>query len=221
MRAVSLPNHAGLKAAVEQRDRDISTKRFYETSATGYAEATLRLSMKESIDSFVTRLNPGDSVVDLGCGAGRDLKAFADRGFMPVGLDVSENLAKIAHEYSAQPVVVGDLRKLPFASNSFSAGWASASLLHLSRDDAGLALGEIRRVLTAGGILFSSVKHGQGERADAQGRWFSYYGSVEWQCLLEAHGFAVIELHTSVQQVGTVSVHESARWLNTISRNTR
>lgn len=210
-----------LKDAAERRDRDESTKRFYETSAADYAKATLRLSMDESIEPFAARLNAGDSLIDLGCGAGRDLKAFADRGFVPVGLDVSFGLAKIAREYSAQPVVVADLRQLPFAPDSFSAGWASASLLHLSRDDVGLALREIRRVLKSGGLLFSSVKQGLGERADAQGRWFSYYDSVEWQYLLESSGFSPVELHRSVQQVGTVSSHEPSQWVSSISRSTR
>lgn len=210
-----------LKDAAERRDRDESTKRFYETRAADYAESTLRLSMDESIEPFAARLVAGDRLIDLGCGAGRDLKAFADRGFVPIGLDVSFGLAKIAGEYSAQPVVVGDLRQLPFASNSFSAGWASASLLHLNRDDVGLALGEIRRVLKPGGLLFSSVKHGRGERADAQGRWFCYYEPVEWQRLLESFGFSPLALHESVQLVGTVTTQESSQWVSSTSRSTR
>jgi SAM-dependent methyltransferase len=199
------------------RDRDALTKGFYESNATAYAEATWKLSMDEQLSDFATRLAPGAAVIDLGCGAGRDLKALSERGFFAVGLDVSAQLARIARLHSDCPVVVADLRHLPIAPERFDGAWASASLLHLERNDIGQALAEIRRTLKPGGLFFASMKAGRGEQSDAQGRWFSYYELDEWRSLLEAYGLASVSLKASVQRAVSIA-HVPTTWINSISR---
>lgn len=199
------------------RDHDASTKRFYESNATTYAEATWKLPMDEQLSNFAARLAPGAAVVDLGCGAGRDLKALADRGFFAVGLDVSAQLARIARQRSECPVVVADLRHLPLASERFDGAWASASLLHLRREDIGQALAEVHRTLKPGGLLFTSMKAGSGEQADEQGRWYSYYEFDEWRSLLEAYGLVSVTLRSSVQCAGALA-RVRTTWINSISR---
>ncbi|MBE7417365.1 MAG: class I SAM-dependent methyltransferase [Ideonella sp.] len=199
------------------RERDALTRRFYEINATTYAEATWRLSMDELLSNFTARLPSGATVVDLGCGAGRDLKSLADRGFFAVGLDVAAPLAHIARHRSDCPVVIGDLRHLPLASERFDGAWASASLLHLGREDIGQALAEICRILKPDGLLFASMKAGRGERADERGRWFSYYGVDEWRSLLEDAGLAPILLESSVQSTGTPAPVPTA-WITSIAR---
>lgn len=199
------------------RERDILTKRFYESNATAYAEATWKLSMDQQVADFAARLPSGATVVDLGCGAGRDLKALSACGFFAVGLDVSAPLATIAQQHSECPVVVADLRHLPLASARFDGAWASASLLHLARKDIGQALAEIFRVLKPGGIFFVSMKTGLGERADEQGRWYSYYDVEQWRSLLERAGFQSLSLLTSVQHTGTLTP-TSTTWISSIAR---
>lgn len=204
---------------VAVRERDTLTKRFYESNATTYAEATWKLSMDQQVSNFAARLPSGATVVDLGCGAGRDLKAFSDCGFFAVGLDISAPLASIAQQHSECPVVIADLRHLPLASARFDGAWASASLLHLARNDIGQALAEIFRVLKPGGIFFASMKAGHGERADEQGRWYSYYDVDQWRSLLERAGFQSISLRSSVQHTGTLTP-ASTTWISSIARRT-
>ena len=67
---------------------------------------------------------PEGPVLDLACGAGRHLDAFADRDRKAVGLDLSAPLLDEAAEAHRGRVVRGDMRRLPFASGSF-AGVAS------------------------------------------------------------------------------------------------
>jgi SAM-dependent methyltransferase len=199
------------------RERDILTKRFYESNATTYAEATWKLSMGQQVSNFTARLPSGATVVDLGCGAGRDLKAFSDCGFFAVGLDISAPLASIAQQHSGCPVVIADLRYLPLASARFDGVWASASLLHLARNDIGQALAEIFRILKPDGVFFSSMKAGLGERADEQGRWYSYYDVEQWRSLLERAGFQALSLQSSLQHTGTLSP-TSTTWISSIAR---
>lgn len=197
-------------------ERDILTKRFYESNATTYAEATWKLSMDQQIANFAARLPSGATVVDLGCGAGRDLKTLSDGGFFAVGLDISAPLASIARQHSGCPVVIADLRHLPLASARFDGVWASASLLHLAHNDIGQALAEIFRILKPGGIFFASIKAGLGERADDQGRWYSYYDVEQWRSLLQCAGFHSLSLQSSVQQTGTLSP-TSTTWISSIA----
>lgn len=202
---------------VAVREHDASTKHFYESNATTYAEATWQLSMDQQISNFATYLPSEANVVDLGCGAGRDLKALSDLGLFAMGLDISAPLASIAQQHSGCPTVVADLRHLPLASAHFDGAWASASLLHLARKDIGPALAEIFRVLKPGGIFFASVKAGRGERADEQGRWYAYYDVEQWRSLLQRAGFQLISLQSSAQHTGAPTP-ASTTWISSIAR---
>jgi ubiquinone/menaquinone biosynthesis C-methylase UbiE len=145
--------------------------------------------MRTLMDEFVSVLNFGASVVDLGCGAGRDLRALRTRDFSAIGVDWAFSIAAIARRYSGCPTVVGDLRELPFKDTAFDGAWASASLLHLRREEVTRALFEAWRVLKPGGLLFASVKEGTGERRDGEGRWFTFFKRAEWSDLLVTNGF--------------------------------
>jgi SAM-dependent methyltransferase len=99
-------------------------------------------------------------VLDLGCGTGRlaaYLRPLTDRY---AGLDVSPYM--VAHcrgKFAGLPFFQGDMRSLtPFAAGSFDAVFAVFNLLDaVSHPDRLRVLAEIRRVLSAGGLLaFSS-----------------------------------------------------------------
>ncbi|TIN22890.1 class I SAM-dependent methyltransferase [Mesorhizobium sp.] len=193
---------------------DTQTTQYYSRNASRYAVDTAKRSMAAAIDRFSALLRPGASVVDIGCGAGRDLKAFRQRGFNVVGLDVSAELASIAAEYSGCPVVIADMREMPFASASFDAAWAAASLLHVFHGHIPAALAEIGRVLKPGGHFFSSVKQGEGQRREADGRLFTYFAPAEWIAVQERSGFSITE------STGTGHDPETPgnQWFNSIAK---
>ena len=194
-----------------------STKRFYDKNAETYSEETLSLPM-DSLEPFAARLKGGVSVVDLGCGAGRDLRAFSRRGFSATGLDISYPLARLARTYSECPVVIGDLRALPFANNCFAGAWASASLLHLRRGDIQVALAEVLRILQPGGYFFSSLKSGDGEGLDSRGRWFTYFELERWIPHLVAAGLNVVETTGSWQASLELGKQRSVEWFSCIAQ---
>ena len=120
-------------------------------------------------------------ILDLGCGGGRDLASFSQRAFNAVGLDAALELARIARTTSGCPVIVGDILRLPFKDKSFDAVWASASLLHLHRDDIDIALGLIKSALVGGGLFFSSLKMGTGETRTDDSQFFTYFMPRDWE----------------------------------------
>lgn len=200
-----------------------STRGFYEKHAAEYAATTLKLSMRTAMDEFARDLDRGTLVVDLGCGAGRDLRALRARDFSATGVDWAFSIAAIARHYSGCPTVVADLRELPFKEAVFHGAWASASLLHLRRQEVALAIAEACRVLRPGGILFASVKGGRGEIRDREGRWFTLFEPDEWADLLAANGFAE---HRVVSDAGirkrdaAISEGPNGSWITSFSRRT-
>lgn len=194
---------------------DHNTLRFYEENALDYSRSTSSRSMDDSLVPFSKLVAPGGSVIDLGCGSGRDLVSFLRQGFRPVGLDLSRNLAAIAAQISDCPVVIGDLSSTPFADSSFDAAWASASLLHLRLDELPLALLEVARIVRPFGVFFSSVKAGHGSSRDADGRLFTYYGENEWRVRLEEAGFSVLYLRIAAQDS---SRRDNDKWISCVAR---
>lgn len=178
-------------------DRD--TLRFYDENALDYSRSTCSRSMDDFLIPFSKLVAPGGSVIDLGCGSGRDLVSFLRLGFRPVGLDLSRNLAEIAARVSECPVVIGDMRSPPFAVASFDAAWASASFLHLHPDELSSALTEVARIVRPHGIFFSSVKAGQGISRSADSRLFTYFEKDEWLNRIEAAGFTLLDLRIGAQ----------------------
>lgn len=191
------------------------TRAYYEANAAAYAAATAAAEMRWQHRAFVERVGSNALVLDAGCGGGRDLRSFQMAGLRPIGLDYSPALLAVARQHAFVPLIVGDLRHLPFADAVFDGVWAAASLLHLKRDEVGEALGGLRRVLKPGALLFSSVKAGKGEERDQRGRWFTYYSAAEWQRVLEEAGFTEVVVHkdreSREQQVGEIV---EVQWLS-------
>lgn len=164
---------------------------YYSDHASEYAAQTKDAELSHLWDVVAKRLAPGSQVLDLGCGAGRDILALRARGLRPLGLDLCYPLLRIAKSLTACPLILADLRTIPLRPRSISAVWAIASLLHVSRADIAATLTGVLDVLTPGGLFFSSMKEGQGERRDSTGRFFAYYMLTEWTSILKDCGFDI------------------------------
>jgi len=95
---------------------------------------------------------PGELVVDLGCGSGRALVWNRDMGATMAGIDIAPFFSHDAREET--DLMLGDLRKLPFADATFDKGWSLDVLEHLSPEALAGMLAEASRVLKPGGSLF-------------------------------------------------------------------
>jgi SAM-dependent methyltransferase len=95
---------------------------------------------------------PADRVLDLGCGSGRALVWNRDWGATAIGIDISPFFAEDAR--TGVDLLLGDLRRLPFADATFTKAFSLDVLEHLSPDALRAMLAEAARVIAPGGQLF-------------------------------------------------------------------
>ncbi len=130
------------------------------------------------------RLQPGDRVIDLGCGSGRSLLWNAASGASFVGADVSPFFAREARD--RMDLALADLRRLPFPDGTFTKAYALDVLEHLSPEALDAMLKEAARVLAPGGALFvyshvrKNARIAAGLRAiNALARWLERRGLID------------------------------------------
>ncbi len=105
---------------------------------------------------------PADSVLDLGCGAGRFAAELAQASVRVIGADVAQ--AALVHARRNHPQIDLALAPiegpLPFEDNAFTLVWASEVIEHVA--DTAAWLSEVRRVLVPRGrLLLSTPSHGR------------------------------------------------------------
>ena len=193
-------------------NRDERTRNTYDQNAAQIAEGFWQFELSETWDVFTQGLAQGARIVDIGCGPGRDTVQFIQRGFRAAGLDYSIGMLAEAQQRAPAPYLLGDMRAIPFAPDSFEGAWVCASLLHLPRGDAPRVLAETRRILKPGGMLYISLKEGRGEEWDTRKgtRFFTYYQADEVKLLLKSAGFELTELK--------INLGEPRPWLNIFAR---
>ena len=76
------------------------TLKYYNENAQSFASGTVSVKFTKVQDKFLEKLNPDAYILDFGCGAGRDTKYFLSRGYQVDAVDGSEQLCRIASEYT-------------------------------------------------------------------------------------------------------------------------
>ena len=186
----------------------------YETIADDYQQRRGAISAwtLESRDHFMHYLAAPAKILEVGCGPGRDALMLREAGYQVVGLDPTWAMLQFAKQAEVA-LVAGDARSLPIASSSVQGVWAQASLLHLPHLDFSLALSEIARVLQPHGVCYLSLKIGEGEQMQADGRFFAYH-----QPKLVAKALAGVGLHVLEQWNVDDSRPNCPPWVKTIAR---
>ena len=177
------------------------TRQTYQQIAAVYAQAQqARGHLAAQIERFVELVKPGGVVFDVGCGPGFDTAVLQNHQLTAVGLDFTHEMMQVGrNEYGIRvPFSQIDMRRLPFGSVADGL-WVCASLLHLARADVLPTLYEFHRVLKPGGILYLSVKLGDGERWVPSSyerpypRFFTYWQPEALDNMLETAVFDIID----------------------------
>jgi 2-polyprenyl-3-methyl-5-hydroxy-6-metoxy-1,4-benzoquinol methylase len=114
-------------------------------------------------DFLLAHVRAGETLLDVGCGAGEFSAALAAAGATPIAVDVAREALRRARERTpgldARLWLPGD--PLPLEDNRADAIWAGEVIEHVA--DVAPWLSELRRVLRPGGaLLLSTPHHGPG-----------------------------------------------------------
>jgi len=143
------------------------------------------------------------SVVDLGCGPGRDLEVFKNSKSprcTAIGVDACPELCEIARSKTGCEVMCAEFRDLEkfFKPNSIHGIFSLASLFHIPRSELSELIEIMIRVLAPGGILLSSFPCGRDQDGNmSDGRWSNSMPLELHQQILESHGLEVIDVFHS------------------------
>ncbi|MCJ8315217.1 MAG: 8-oxo-dGTP diphosphatase MutT [Pseudomonadales bacterium] len=174
-------------AALKQQAEAEPTSEFYANNAQAYCDETLAYDINHVRDRFVALL-PNTRfitphILDLGCGSGRDSKAFINAGFRVTALEASKDLALLAEAHIGQAVLNIRYQQLQL-KNSYDAIWACASLLHCPKSQIEYVMQNCIDALKEGGVFYFSFKQGEDERLDERGRFFNDYTVVSLNALI-------------------------------------
>ncbi len=190
-----------------------STLAYYEAHAEEFCRSTVGADMSALRARFLRYLPAGGSILDAGCGSGRDSLAFREAGYAVTAMDASPAVCALAQAFLGQEVLCCTFQELAF-QEVFDGIWACASLLHVPGEEMGEALTRLHAALKRDGILYCSFKYGKGERMK-DGRLFSDYEEESVKTLLTQHAF-IIEETFLTQDVRADRPGE--RWVNALAR---
>jgi len=144
---------------------------YYSQNARSFFDSTVNVDMSALHEAFLTKLPARASILDAGCGSGRDAKAFADRGHKVPAFDASAKFASLATQHCGFEVAVRRFTDIDEVE-AYDGIWCCASLLHVPSTELPHCFARLWRALRPGGCLHVSFKLGDGEREHA-GRRFT------------------------------------------------
>jgi len=174
---------------------------FYEENHLQYFHSTVRVDPASFLEPFARCLAPGATILDIGCGSGRDLRWLAERGFSPTGFERSPSLARLARQHAACPVIEGDFQDFDFSQLSFSALVLVGSLVHLPKAEFPEIFNKICRALAPEGHILITLKEGVGTSPTADGRVFTLWSATELEALFASRGFQVLDFSRQVSKL--------------------
>ena len=172
-----------------------ATLEHYEQRAEDFWRGTREHDVSQNIAALLRHLEGGPpfTILDLGCGPGRDLKAFRELGHVAIGLEGALRFAAMARAYSGCEVWEQDFLRLELPPARFDGVFANAALFHVPCQELPRVLGELRAALKPRGVLFSSNPRGGNEEGWNRGRYGAYHDLESWRRYLKAAGFAELE----------------------------
>ena len=130
---VSHPQEAIVNARNETT-KSTTTLDYYNQNAKKFITGTISVDFRIVQNRFLDKLHPGAEILDYGCGSGRDTKYFLEQGCKVTAIDGSQELCKLASEYTGIPVkhmLFQDLDE----KEAYDGIWACSSILHVPANE--------------------------------------------------------------------------------------
>jgi len=167
----------------------------YEQRAAEFRDSPIDHDVVQNIAPLLRYINASQpfTILDFGCGPGRDLHTFTELGHVAIGLEGAASFAEMARAHSGCEVWEQDFLDLRLPDAHFDGVFANASLFHVPAQELPRVLAQLRATLKPGGVLFSSNPHGSNEEGWHSGRYGAYLDLDTWRDAMTAAGFEELE----------------------------
>jgi SAM-dependent methyltransferase len=188
----------------------------YNERAGAFRDGTRDHDVSQNIAALLDRIEaePPFTLLDFGCGPGRDLKTFSALGHIAIGLDGATRFVEMARTESGCEVWQQDFLKLDLPERHFDGVFANATLFHVPSLMLPRVLLQLHATLKPGGVLFSSNPRGRNEEGWSNGRYGAYHDIETWRARMAAAGF--VELDHYYRPAGLP--REQQPWLASVWR---
>jgi SAM-dependent methyltransferase len=153
------------------------TLEHYNQCAEEFREGTRYHDVSQNVEALLQHIKgkPPFTILDFGCGPGRDLKAFVERGHNAIGLEGAEHFVIMARANSGREVWKQDFLQLKLPEKYFDGVFANAALFHVPRQELPRVLLELHATLKPRGVLFSSNPRGDNQEGWHSGRYCAFH----------------------------------------------
>lgn len=158
------------------------------------------IQYRKWLNLLSSKLKKGDTVLDLGCGNGRAVKYFVDKGLQGIGVDVSEKMLELAKKHVPKgKFLKKDFTKLEFKPDSINAVISFFALNHIPKSQFKIVMNSCKRFLRRDGFLLLGMVKGneEGLFEGFYGKKMSLYGAAytekEIVDILKLIGYEIIK----------------------------
>ena len=168
------------------------TLEYYRNNCREFNDSTLKVDFRETQDRFLNELSASASILDFGCGSGRDTGYFLERGFKVTATDGSPEMCLLAAENTGHEIKQLLFQELDYYQE-FDGIWACASI-----------------------IIYTSFKYGSFEGM-RNGRYFTDFMEDDFRKFLQDNSKMHIADYWITADVRPGRSDE--KWLNLFLRN--
>ena len=167
----------------------------YNRSADSFRAGTRDHDVSQNIDAMLRHIEaqPPFTILDFGCGPGRDLRAISALGHIAIGLEGAARFVEMARADTGCEVWQQDFLALDLPDARFDGVFANASLFHVPSQQLARVLRQLHATLKPGGVLFSSNPRGTNEEGWNRGRYGMYHDLASWRGWMTNAGFTELE----------------------------
>jgi SAM-dependent methyltransferase len=167
----------------------------YDAAAEAFETGTRAHDVSQNYAAFLGAIEdrPPFTLLDFGCGPGRDLAYFRSLGHEAVGLDGSQRFVAIARAATGCEVQHQDFLDLSLPKARFHGVFANASLFHVPTQELLRVLTTLADSLLPRGVLFCSNPHGEDTEGFSGERYGAFLTHATWRAYVATVGFTEIE----------------------------